>query len=130
MTIAAMQELTEARALAEAAQRKADKLIAVARKAAGEVHAARAVADAEHALAEAERCEKAEFKAAKERVSHQRDTIQSNMFSAHILLLQSDSCLQTSYIFMSACTVNTIDLLAVAKSLLPVKQFVSDTPRE
>ena len=63
------QELTEARALAEAAQRKADKLVAVARKAAGEVHAARAVADAEHALAEAERSEKAEFKAAKERVS-------------------------------------------------------------
>ena len=64
-----MQELTEARALAEAAQRKADKLIAVARKAAIEVHAARALADAEHAMAEAERSEKAEFKAAKERVS-------------------------------------------------------------
>ena len=62
------QELTEARALAEAAQRKADKLVAVARKAAGEVHAARALADAEHAMAEAERSEKAEFKAAKERV--------------------------------------------------------------
>ena len=62
------QELTEARALAEAAQRKADKLVAVARKAAGEVHAARALADAEHAMAAAERSEKAEFKAAKERV--------------------------------------------------------------
>lgn len=69
-TKSGMQELTEARALAEAAQRKADKLIAVARKAAGEVHAARALADAEHAMAEAERSEKAEFKAAKERVSH------------------------------------------------------------
>ena len=62
------QELTEARALAEAAQRKAEKLTAVARKAAGEVHAARALADAEHAMAEAERSEKAEFKSAKERV--------------------------------------------------------------
>lgn len=43
------------------AARRADKMLAVARKAAGEVHAARALADAE-------RAEKAEFQAAKERV--------------------------------------------------------------
>lgn len=53
------------RAVSEAAQRKADKLIALARKAAGEAHAARALANAEHAMAEAERSEKVKFKAAK-----------------------------------------------------------------
>jgi hypothetical protein len=58
-----MQEATEAKALAEVAARRADKMLAVARKAAGEVHAARA-------LAEAERAEKAEYQSAKERVRH------------------------------------------------------------
>lgn len=43
------------------AQGKAEKMLAVARKAAGEAHAAKA-------LAEAERQEKQEFQAAKERV--------------------------------------------------------------
>ncbi len=55
------QEATEAKARAEVAARRADKMLAVARKAAGEVHAARA-------LAEAERAEKAEYQSAKERV--------------------------------------------------------------
>ncbi len=55
------QEATEAKARAEVAARRADKMLAVARKAAGEVHAARALADAE-------RAEKAEYQSAKERV--------------------------------------------------------------
>jgi hypothetical protein len=55
------QELTNARAKAEVAQHKAEKMLAVARKAAGEAHAARALAEAEHQ-------EKVEFQAAKERV--------------------------------------------------------------
>ena len=54
------------RAVSEAAQRKADKLIALARKAAGEAHAARALANAEHAMAQAERSEEVK-KAAKGR---------------------------------------------------------------
>ncbi|BDA48903.1 probable Afadin- and alpha-actinin-binding protein at N-terminal half [Coccomyxa sp. Obi] len=58
---AATEEATEAKARAEVAARRADKMLAVARKAAGEVHAARA-------LAEAERAEKAEYQSAKERV--------------------------------------------------------------
>lgn len=55
------------RAVSEAAQRNADKLIALARKAAGEAHAARALANAEHAMAQAERSEEVKFKAAKGR---------------------------------------------------------------
>ncbi|EIE18816.1 hypothetical protein COCSUDRAFT_44983 [Coccomyxa subellipsoidea C-169] len=57
----ATTEATEAKARAEVSARRADKMLAVARKAAGEVHAARALADAE-------RAEKAEYQSAKERV--------------------------------------------------------------
>ncbi len=55
------QEAAEAKAAAEVAARRAERMLALARKAAGEAQAARA-------LAEAERAEKAEFQAAKARV--------------------------------------------------------------
>lgn len=76
------QEATEAKARAEVSARRADKMLAVARKAAGEVHAARALADAE-------RAEKAEYQSAKERVRNLLSLVPMNCQATMMLKMSA-----------------------------------------